>query len=122
MTCWSKLSSYDARSPFLSWVLGIAYRKALTARRSRRREAARLAESGHGREEAVDGVAEERLFIERALGRLRPDRRAAALLCFGVGLSQQEAGAVLGLPLGTLKLRLREARGELQDLLGSDPP
>jgi RNA polymerase sigma-70 factor (ECF subfamily) len=69
--------------------------------------------------EALDRVA-DRHDVLRAAGRLSDaERRAIALTFFG-GLSQAEAARALGVPLGTVKGRVRSALARLRVAL--DPP
>jgi len=56
--------------------------------------------------------------LDKALGRLPADQRAVILL-FGLeGLPYAEVGAVLGIPVGTVRSRLSRGRESLRDLMG----
>jgi RNA polymerase sigma-70 factor, ECF subfamily len=57
--------------------------------------------------------------LRESLRHLTPDRRIVILLCYHRAMTHEQAAAILGLPLGTLKTRLRAAMTELRaDLLG----
>jgi RNA polymerase sigma-70 factor, ECF subfamily len=101
----------------LPWLLGVANNVLRNVRRTQRRWAALLARLP--RPEPVQdpaGCVEARVDAERqmaallpALGRLPMRERAVIELCAGAGLTQAEAAAALGVPVGTVKSRL--ARG-----------
>ncbi|HEX2076188.1 MAG TPA: sigma-70 family RNA polymerase sigma factor [Longimicrobium sp.] len=55
--------------------------------------------------------------IEAAIGRLRPEYRAAILLRHVEGLEYQEIAEILALPLGTVKTYIHRGRNELREQL-----
>ena len=55
--------------------------------------------------------------VQEALRDLPEDFRAAVVLCDVVGLSYQEVGASLDIPVGTVRSRLHRARIELREEL-----
>lgn len=57
--------------------------------------------------------------VQRALGDLPEEQRAVIQLAYYSGLSQSEIAQQLGLPLGTVKTRLRLAYGRLRTALAS---
>jgi RNA polymerase sigma factor (sigma-70 family) len=60
---------------------------------------------------------ELRLQIRRALAELPPSGRQAAELFYLDGFSLSEVADVLGVPLGTVKRRLHDARQRLREIL-----
>ena len=100
---WRGEGSYEG------WLLRIAWRAFLSERRGRRDEV--------GLEEAAIGGGgsdpDTAIDVDRALARLAPRERAAALLCLGEGWSHGEAANILDLPLGTLKSVVARARAQL---------
>ena len=69
---------------------------------------------------AADDVLERSVLstdVQRALGALPPDFRAAVVLCDVAGLPYEEIGASLGIPLGTVRSRIHRGRALLRDLL-----
>jgi RNA polymerase sigma-70 factor, ECF subfamily len=56
--------------------------------------------------------------LDKALGRLPADHRAVILLVGLEGLPYAEVGAVLGIPVGTVRSRLSRGRESLRDLMG----
>ena len=79
--------------------------------------------------EPVDASADPQLDAERAaltgrvdeaLARLEPDLRQVVVLFNMQGFSLKEIHGMLGIPLGTIKTRLRRARLRLKELLADD--
>ena len=55
--------------------------------------------------------------VQRALDALRPEYRAAVVLCDIEGLSYEEIAVTLGVKLGTVRSRIHRARAQLRDAL-----
>ena len=55
--------------------------------------------------------------VQAAIQRLPGDFRAAAVLCDIVGLSYQEIGKSLGIPVGTVRSRIHRGRALLREVL-----
>ncbi|PYP70864.1 MAG: RNA polymerase subunit sigma [Gemmatimonadetes bacterium] len=128
---WDRIDQHDARrGPLVPWVLSIARNRALDALRRRRRwwrkaerwERARSAETGDQEpapdpaEAAVPGwpVHQE---VHRALAALPEEQRRVVLLAHFEGLTHSEIARRTGLPLGTVKTRLRMAHAKLAEAL-----
>jgi RNA polymerase sigma-70 factor, ECF subfamily len=58
--------------------------------------------------------------MRTALARLPADQREALLLVSAEGFSYEEAAAVCGIKIGTIKSRINRARARLAELLGYD--
>ncbi len=103
---------------FPAWLYGIATRKCADAIRSsvRRR---RL--DGHsvavGVVPDVAGV-EHRIDIATGIRQLPPKQRAVVHLFYGEDLTVDEIASALGIPAGTVKSRLHQARQALKRNLG----
>jgi RNA polymerase sigma-70 factor (ECF subfamily) len=70
--------------------------------------------------QAADADLEERVLsadIEAALRRLPPEYRSAVVLSDVVGLTYQEIGDALGVPVGTVRSRLHRGRALLREAL-----
>lgn len=111
------IHSYRGDGSFVAWIMGIASRKRALFFRGRRLEVP-LDAALHipDPQPATDKVAFLRLQFEsisRALKQLSPDRSEAIILCFFGGLTNSEAGRVLGKSEAAIKMLL--TRG-LQDL------
>jgi RNA polymerase sigma-70 factor (ECF subfamily) len=108
---------------FRTWLLAIVWRKALDRRR-RRRATWWSASTAAGRSDgdldwlSATGADPERETVSRDLARrveseirhLSPKLRDALLLAASGEHSYAEIAAILGIPLGTLKWRVSEAR------------
>lgn len=110
---WRMAASWRGDGSYEGWLLRIAWRSFLSDRRGRRDEVG-LDEASAGSQESDPNSA---IDVDRALARLGPRERAAALLCLGEGWSHGEAAEILDLPLGTLKSIVARARAQLIDHL-----
>lgn len=106
------------------WLLGIARNVVRNANRSRRRYRAALdrlhalavpAEADDG--PAIEDAEQLRTALAHAIAQLSDKQRDVVELCLVERLSPVAAGAVLGIPEGTVKSRLAEARKRLRSLL-----
>lgn len=111
---------FSAHSSFKTWLYRIAINQCKTAK-SRTRATDRATYGGPATSVPPDDLDTEdsRLHLREALRRLSPDRRIVILLCHHRAMTHEQAAAILGLPLGTLKTRLRAAMTDLRaHLLG----
>jgi RNA polymerase sigma-70 factor (ECF subfamily) len=60
--------------------------------------------------------------IDRALGTLTDDQRAALLLVVLEGLSYREVAEIQGVPIGTVMSRLARARAQIKSFLDGERP
>jgi RNA polymerase sigma-70 factor (ECF subfamily) len=130
LRAFEKLGKFQGESSFYTWVYRIAVNLSLSRRR-RKRPTLRLDEDagppGLGRvsDRREDDPslplerAERDLMIQNALNALAADHRAVVVLKEYDGLRYEEIGAVLGIPVGTVRSRLHRARGELRGMLRS---
>jgi len=104
------LPRYRADAPVRVWLLAIARRVCAdhVRRRQRRR---RLFERVSSHTTALDVPAHE--VVDDLLDVLDADRREAFVLTQLVGLSYEEAAAVVGCPIGTIRSRVARARADL---------
>jgi RNA polymerase sigma-70 factor, ECF subfamily len=105
----------------LPWILQITRNE---ARRLLERRAQRLAlapiEPASSEPEVEDDALKgttTRITIEQALARLRDADRRLLRLRYSDDLTQAEVARRLGVPVGTVKVRLHRARGRLRALL-----
>lgn len=121
LLAWQKLAGFRGDAMFRTWLLAIVWRKSLDRRR-RRRFGAPGGQSGgpdgdlqwlpavdaDPEREAVSRDLARRVEIE--IRRLSPKLRDALLLAASGEHSYAEIAAMLGIPLGTVKWRVSEAR------------
>jgi RNA polymerase sigma factor (sigma-70 family) len=118
LKAWRVAGSYRGDGSYEGWLLRIAWRQFLSSRRKRTEAPVEAPDEADAA--AVD--RDIRLDVERALDRLAPRERAAAMLCLGEGYSHGEAAAILDLPLGTLKSIVARAKGALVKHLEGHAP
>jgi RNA polymerase sigma-70 factor (ECF subfamily) len=121
---WQHAASFDeVRGSVLGWILMLARRRAVdrvrhvagAVRRDHRDAAASdvttpdVADLGVARHEADQ--------LRRAVERLSDRQREAVVLTFLRGFTHQQAAALLSIPLGTLKTRVRAGVTSLRDHL-----
>jgi RNA polymerase sigma-70 factor (ECF subfamily) len=121
------LSSFEPGRPLASWLFKIAHNTALDFLRSRGEELTALDDPDMGVDPAQPGpgleavlVAEEtRGRAERLIASLPPLYREVMLLRHTEDLDYRAIGEILGLPEGTVKIRLFRARDLLRAKLES---
>jgi RNA polymerase sigma factor (sigma-70 family) len=106
-----------------AWLHGVAVRVTMRARRefARRRARERAAAASSEADRPVSDAAWESLAaaLHEEVQRLPEAERTAFVLCELQGVSQPDAAARLGWPLGSLSGRLCKARQKLLDLLAA---
>ena len=103
-----------------SWLFGIAYREFLDhARKAKRRRGLSQRFTPPSPAAVPSGQA---LDVQRAMDSLAPDCRAVVLLCLLHGLTQAEAAAATGLPLGTVKSHVTRGKVKLRTVLSAYAP
>lgn len=117
---WSRLRALREPDRFRSWVMGIVYHKARSARRSLRRRLRRQGVWLETREDVVNPAGEARADARRLLDQLTLDQRAALALCDAAGWSHGEAARILNQPLGTVKSHIARAKASLRAQIGAD--
>jgi RNA polymerase sigma factor (sigma-70 family) len=118
LKAWRMAGSWRGEGSYEGWLLRIAWRQFLSSRRKRTEEPVEPVD----RADDAAGCPDARLDVERALARLAPRERAAAILCLGEGYSHAEAATILDLPLGTLKSIVARAKGALVTQLEGHAP
>jgi RNA polymerase sigma factor (sigma-70 family) len=114
-----KVASIRQQGSVASWLFGVASRVARCARSgaARRRSHERRVASRAAKSVADADRDDLGALIQEEVGRL-PDRlRAPVVLCYFEGKTCQESADELGLPVGTVKSRLSEARARLRPRL-----
>jgi RNA polymerase sigma-70 factor (ECF subfamily) len=106
----------------LPWLVQITRNEALRlAERRQRRLASEVQEEAPERIHSNDNGLErmlESVATEQALSVLRPDERTLIHLRYVEDLTQGQVAARLGVPEGTVKVRLHRARARLRGLAG----
>lgn len=108
------LPRFEARSSARTWLLGIARRVCADHLRSvvrRRRLEGRLAVAAATDSPHPDPAGQ--IGAMELLGRLAPERRESFVLTQLLGLTYEQAAAVLEVPVGTIRSRVARARADL---------
>ena len=123
---WRDAARFDAgRGTAKAWVMTLAHRRAVDRVRSEQASAAREQRAARS-EVSYDVVAETvaaRLDAERVrrcLGSLTGLQQESITLAYYRGCTYREVAALLKVPLGTVKTRMRDGLIRLRDCLGVD--
>ena len=129
---WEKAPIYNALfGKPLSWAVTLTRNRAIDRLRARRRKLD-LHEAvgremgpqseGSGAPDSLSGIAatETAGSLRTALSTLAADQRRAIELAFFSGMTQTEIALALGVPLGTIKARIRRGLLALRDSLGEN--
>jgi RNA polymerase sigma-70 factor (ECF subfamily) len=113
------------RGSALAWVTTIAHRRAVDRVRAEQRSAERERRAAW-HPVAYDEVTEtvetrlDRERVRRCLGALTSLQRESVTLAFYGGHTLRQVAALLGVPEGTVKTRMRDGLIRLRDCLGAD--
>jgi RNA polymerase sigma-70 factor (ECF subfamily) len=120
---WRTASRFDpVRGSAAAWILTIAHRRAIDRVRSETAAVAREQKLTVG-PVAADDVVElvetelDRQRVRRCLGALTPLQAESVKLAYYGGYSYPEVAGLLGVPLGTIKTRIRDGLIRLRDCM-----
>jgi RNA polymerase sigma-70 factor (ECF subfamily) len=117
---WQKAADFRGGSQVSTWIMGIAYRRALKALRSLKPEAEMQPISAASAtlvgEDPNDADATES-WMHSALAYLPVEQRMAIELAYYLGHSCEEIGVIMQCPVSTVKARMFHARQKLKVLL-----
>ena len=113
---WRGAGGYRGTGEVPAWIWGIGIRRLIDRMR---RQPVRVARPPASEALIVSAEDEVLVGVEHgdlgaALGRLSPELRAVMQATVLDGLTTKEAGALLGIPAGTVKTRMMRARGALR--------
>jgi RNA polymerase sigma-70 factor (ECF subfamily) len=115
---WQSAKDFRFASQVSTWIISIAYRTLLKARR--RRDSRLDAEGLDGNAEAAfDPAVEAEMqdWLARGLSQLNPEQRLTMELAFHMGHSLQEIATITDCSVGTVKARMYHAREKLRQYL-----
>jgi len=115
---WQEAANFKQASLVSTWIFGIAYCVGSKTLRQRGREPVHgdIATPEPFPSSAPDGI-DLRDWITNGLARLTPDQRLVFELVYGAGHSLDEVATTTGIPLGTVRARLFQARVNLRSVL-----
>jgi RNA polymerase sigma-70 factor, ECF subfamily len=116
---WTKAADFRGASQLSTWIIGIAYRRALnTLRRDRLRPVGSEPVSDDMISVPSSALGEERSqWIAQGLEKLPLEQRLTLELTYTMGHSCEEIAAILSCPVNTVKTRLFRARETLKQVL-----
>jgi RNA polymerase sigma-70 factor (ECF subfamily) len=123
---WKQAHTYDRqRGTVAGWLMTLARTRAIDRIRAGRTERALLAPmeeaewlpSDQATPEAQSAEGQQRRIVQQALETLSAEQRQPILMAYFGGYSQSEIAERLGIPLGTIKTRMRLGMIKLRDLL-----
>lgn len=122
LAAWKSARTFEGRSSVLTWLIGIARRQAHNTGRRRTLPRADVAElevlaalDPEPEDAALARASREELAA--MVGQLSPLHREVIVLAFVHGLSYEEMARSIGVPIGTIKSRLSNAKTALRALL-----
>lgn len=115
LTLWRQPDSYgEERGTVRSWLLAVVHHRAidLIRRRTHREDRQQMLDDALPLPDSSDTMEQARQNVEgeqvrRALEQLPPDQQRSLMLAYFGGYTHDEIARQLGLPLGTVKGRLR---------------
>jgi RNA polymerase sigma-70 factor (ECF subfamily) len=132
LVVWRNSDTFGHRSSVSTWIMGIAYRKALKLLERSRRWSDRfvtadfdewIERSDAHAEPSDDGDLRD--LLDHGLKHLSPEHRAVVELTYFYGCSYEEIAVIAGCPVNTVKTRMFHARAKLRKVLpviGKDLP
>jgi RNA polymerase sigma-70 factor (ECF subfamily) len=116
---WTKAAEFRGASQLSTWIIGIAYRRALNALR---RAKIRPVSDEPFDEDSIsvastDDAETDGRWLAQGLSRLPVEQRMALELTYTLGHSCEEVAAILDCPVNTVKTRLFRARETLKQVL-----
>jgi RNA polymerase sigma-70 factor (ECF subfamily) len=119
---WRGAASFEGRSSPESWIFGIAFHRAMSAKRQRTEErlpddvAERLADPAPSVADELERAALARL-LNQLMAELSHEHRTVLILTYQQGLSVREIAQAMACPVNTVKTRMHYARQRLLLLL-----
>ena len=120
---WNNFSSYDnTKGRLFTWMMNLTRNLTIDTLRSKGyKKQAKIS----GDEKSVDNLQDasstidkfDSMGLRKQLANLKPDQRIVIDLAYFNGLTQDEIAKEIGIPLGTVKTRMRTAILELRKLL-----
>jgi len=116
---WRKAGEFRGDSRVSTWIMGIAYRRALKTLRSRGNQSIETVPIENEPLIAPDELGDAELgeWILLAMEQLPTDQRLALEFAYGYGHSCEEIALIMDCPVNTVKTRLFHGREKLRAIL-----
>ena len=122
---WRNATGYDAtKGRLFTWLVNIARNTAIDATRSAQFRQRQKTDSIETLVHSPGGhtLNPDHIGVREIVGRLDEKYRLLIELMYFQGYTQEEAAEETGIPLGTIKTRLRHAIGDLRQMFGAALP
>ena len=116
---WRKAGEFRGDSRISTWIMGIAYRRAMKTLQAGGMAAAEMVPVENEPLVGVDelGAAETNEWILRAMQQLPPEQRLALEFAYAYGHSCEEIALIMDCPINTVKTRMFHGREKLRRIL-----
>lgn len=120
---WERIGSYDpAKGRLFTWMLNVARHQAIDKTRSKESRKGKKTDDIDLLVHKIDKsdfmeVSTDAIGLTEVLNKLNDDQRLVVDYLYLKGYTQSELAAEFGIPLGTVKTRLRAAMSQLRLLL-----
>ena len=117
---WQRAAEFRGGSQVSTWIMGIAYRRALNMiRRAATHDRCLALERAHGEAAASDAgeMLENRQLLDRALAQLPLEQRLVLEFTYFLDHSCEEVAEIMECPINTVKTRMFNARRKLRAIL-----
>ncbi|HXR25702.1 MAG TPA: sigma-70 family RNA polymerase sigma factor [Candidatus Binataceae bacterium] len=117
---WQRAADFRDASQVSTWIMGIAYRRALNLiRRAATHERAMTLERAEGEAAASDAgqAMEDRQLLDFALAQLPLEQRLVLEFTYYLDHSCEEVAEIMECPVNTVKTRMFNARRKLREIL-----
>ena len=117
---WQRAADFRGASQVSTWIMGIAYRRALNMfRRAATHERAMTLERAEGATTASDTghAMEDRQLLDFALAQLPLEQRLVLEFTYYLDHSCEEVAEIMECPVNTVKTRMFNARRKLREIL-----
>jgi RNA polymerase sigma-70 factor (ECF subfamily) len=111
---WRRRETLSAEERLWPWLARIVANEAMRVHSRRRWESPPETTAERGSEDALLTGLPQRVDLDRGLARIDPAARELLRMRYALDLTQAEIAARLGLPEGTVKVRLHRARAQLR--------
>jgi RNA polymerase sigma-70 factor (ECF subfamily) len=120
ISIWRKIDSYDpVRGRLFTWMLNISRNASIDMLRSRSYQ------NSQKNQEITDNVYSinqteptfDSIGLSKFMGKLRPEQRVLIELAYFKGYTHDEIAQLEGIPLGTVKTRIRSALLQLREFI-----
>lgn len=117
LDAWRKIAQFRGEGSFRGWLARIAFTRYLTE--ARRRKLETLDDMTQEPEDVQIMEPGARFDLERCMAKLSLGERSSLTLCYALGHSNEEAAAILGCPVGTVKSHVLRGRKKMLAMMGS---